>query len=536
MNDRKLYRSLILVLLLGAVSTLVRAQFSQVYTFNSSVDGAYPYFGDLMTQGTDGYVYGTLPAGARFNDGSWFQDVPGYFPNFIAMAGNGTTLPDTGVYDPAAGFLLGMDGNYYSASVHGGLPNGNGSTYGMLFKMSGGVVTPVYRFTGGTGGSYPYAPPVRATDGNLYGVTCGYGNSGYVYQVLTSTTPASLGWIRPLPSCSRSPLFLASDGTLYGTYAYGSFTTSSGNTIPTGGGFGGVFGITYTGAITWYYNMNPFSTNNGGKGDGNTPWGGVIQASDGNLYGTNMGGGAYGSQSGVIFCIATNGTGYTVIHNFQSSDGIAPGAGLVQGSDGYLYGLTSSGGVLNPLYVNAGFSPAGTMFKVSLTGANFTMLYTFSRYYSTGQGSGSYPYSTPLLHTSGDFYGLTYDGGYSTNGAIYSWQSGYYNDAGELFKYHTGMPPFINTVTRRYGRPGNYVGIIGQGFLKATSITFGGTPVTWGTKASILVWTDTYMVVAIPSFAHSGPITVTETGANGVQTTMSTTYNFRICALFTPCP
>ena len=138
---------------------------------------------------------------------------PGSFPTFLAMAGNGTTIPDTGVHNPSAGFILGIDGNYYSAAVHGGLPTGNGSTYGLIFEMSGGVVTPIYNFTGGTGGSYPYAPPVQGTDGNLYGVTCDPGSTGHVYQILTSTTPATLGWIRPLPSCSRAPSSWPTMGT-----------------------------------------------------------------------------------------------------------------------------------------------------------------------------------------------------------------------------------------------------------------------------------------------------------------------------------
>ena len=248
--SRTLYRSLILVLLLGVICTLAQAQFSQIYTFNGNVDGETPYYADLMAQGTDGNVYGTLPAGARYNDGSWFQDVPGSFPTFLAMAGNGTNLPDTGMYNPYAGFILGMDGNYYSAAVHGGLPTGSGSTYGAIFKMSGGVVAPVYKFTGGTGGSYPYAPPVQGTDGNLYGVTCDPGATGHVYQIVTSTTPAALGWVRPLPSCSRAPLFLGSDGNLYGTYPNGSFITKPPYTLASSGGYGGVFGITYGGATS----------------------------------------------------------------------------------------------------------------------------------------------------------------------------------------------------------------------------------------------------------------------------------------------
>ena len=170
--------------------------------------------------------------------------------------------------------------------------------------------------------------------------------------------------------------------------------------------------------------MNPFSSNNSGYGDGSNPWGGVIQASDGNLYGTNSEGGAYGTPTGVIYEIGLNGTGYTVIHNFQNSDGTGPNGGLVQGSDGYLYGLAAYNGVLSSQMVQAGFSPAGTIFRVSLSGANYSRLYTLSRYYATGQGSGSYPYATPLLHTSGDFYGLTYNGGFSTNGATSGSQSG----------------------------------------------------------------------------------------------------------------
>jgi hypothetical protein len=160
---------------------------------------------------------------------------------------------------------------------------------------------------------------------------------------------------------------------------------------------------------------------------------------------------------------------------------------------------------------------------------------TFSRNTTTGQGTGSYPSATPLLHTTGDLYGLTYDGGSSTNGAN-GGQSGGYDDGGELFKYHTTMAPFINTVTRRYGHVGTQVNLIGQGFLKATGATFGGTPVPWGQKFAVIIWSDTYMTLTVPNFAHTGPIVVTETSSSGLQTTISTTYNFRVCSPLTYCP
>ncbi|MGH9365817.1 MAG: choice-of-anchor tandem repeat GloVer-containing protein, partial [Thermoanaerobaculia bacterium] len=105
--------------------------------------------------------------------------------------------------------------------------------------------------------------------------------------------------------------------------------------------------------------------------DGSTPYGGLLQASDGNLYGTTVYGGASGNCAygcGTIFKIDTNGT-FTTLYSFTGgSDGANPYAGLIQATDGNLYGTTTFGGASND----------GTIFKIDTSGSTFTTLHSFA--------------------------------------------------------------------------------------------------------------------------------------------------------------
>ena len=76
--------------------------------------------------------------------------------------------------------------------------------------------------------------------------------------------------------------------------------------------------------------------------DGSQPYGGLIQGSDGNFYGTTYSGG--GSGLGTVFSITGAGILSNVYNFGGSSDGEKPEAGLIQGSDGFLYGTTYRGG------------------------------------------------------------------------------------------------------------------------------------------------------------------------------------------------
>lgn len=511
MIDRKMYRPLMLALVLSACAALAEAQYSSIYTFNSSYDGCCAYYADLMAQGPDGNLYGTMPTGqgSQYQNGSWFEYSIGGGVTTKGL-GKGGIVPA----QPNTGFTLGIDGNLYGGVVFGGL---NGGNNGMLVKWSSSGLTPVYPFPGGAGGTAPLAPPVQGPDGNLYGVTYDGVYTGYVYQVLTAT--GTIGWVHPLPSGSRAPLILASDGNFYGTYPYGGMTING--VAPSNNNGGGVFRVTTAGVISGVWNLYPGSSNNNGMGDGEQPWGPVMQASDGNLYGTASGAGAYGG--GVVYKVALNGTGFSVIHNFQYADGTAPEGGLVQGSDGFLYGLASKDGAIKQVYLPGGgplFTVWGTLFKLDTTGANFVRLFTFDKSVLNGQGPGTQPFATPTLHTNGLFYGLTYAGG---TGVVSPSGPGTFNDGGELFSYNLGLAPFISVVGQRAARGGDRISIIGQGFYNATGVTFGGVPGTWG-KFTVSIYSDNFMTVTVPQGAKTGPVIVQELGGKD----LSTLYNFTI--------
>jgi len=534
MNCRKPYRSLIPVLLLSLLPSLARAQYTGIYTFNCNVEGCAANQPNMLAQGTDGNLYGTQPSGGTYGYGSWFEYNRNPLSPFVTLTNFGdytsAQVADS-LSDSNSGFTLGIDGNLYA-----GVSHVNGMDLGAIIKLTPsapglsptGPPSVVFKFTGGSNGTFPVAPPIQGTDLNLYGVTSDYGYSGYVYQVLlsTSTGQGTLGWIHQLPSKSTGPLLLGSDGNFYGTYVYGSFSTnSSGTVVPSANGYGGIFQITPAGVIGWYYNLNPFSTtSNNGNGDGSNPQGGLMQAADGYLYATASGGDTNATAGGVVFKIATNGTGYSVVHNFQSAEGTAPHGGLVQGSDGYLYGLTTNNGPPTTINGAPPLTMWGTLFKVSTTGTNYTVIIPFFGIRQWSYiGPGTDPESTPTLHTSGVLYGLTHTGGLN-NAALSG--PGAYDDAGEFFSYNAGLSPFVSIVGRRSAHVGDRVGIIGQGFSNpvgaATGVTFGGVAVPW-TKANVTIWSDHYMTVTVPFGAKSGVVTVQETTGN-----LSTLYNFTI--------
>jgi uncharacterized repeat protein (TIGR03803 family) len=147
----------------------------------------------------------------------------------------------------------------------------------------------------------------------------------------------------------------ASDGNFYGT------TTAGGS-----GNNGTVFRMTSSGNVT---TMHTFPSD-GSEGRGSFCR--LVQGADGSLYGTTSGGSF--PNSGIIFKMTLGGT-FTTLHSFTGTtvpspgnDGATPLAGLVQATDGNFYGTTSRGG--------AGAGAAGTVFKIT-SGGNVTILYSF---------------------------------------------------------------------------------------------------------------------------------------------------------------
>ena len=234
---------------------------------------------------------------------------------------------------------------------------------------------------------------------------------------------------------------------------------------------GVVFEITPGGRFTL---LHSFGVPGDGADDGGTPYGALIQATDGNLYGTTAGGGAFGF--GTVFKITTGGT-LTTLFSFEAytSSGVDPFAGLIQATDGNLYGTATGGGL----------GGGGTVFKIT-TGGTFTSLHTFDA--SNGVFAyGDAPYGGLVQATNGELYGTTLNGGA-------------YND-GTIFRMDLCLPRFVETLPTS-GAVGAAVTILGNDLTGATSVSFHGTTATFHVVSS------TEIKATVPGLATTGKIEV----------------------------
>src|SRR5208282_489012 len=273
-----------------------------LYNFCSQsncTDGSLPAFNRLV-QGANGDFYGTTQNGGANNNGACIyggSGIQGCGTVFsITPSGTLTTLYNfcsqsnctDGNY-PQAGLVLGTDGNFYGTTLEGGVsyycggqPESTGC--GTVFRITpSGTLTTLHSFDG-TDGRQPGAL-VQGTDGNLYGTTINGGANG------------------------------PNTGT--------------------------VFRITPGGTLTTLYNFCSQS----GCADGSNPdWGAaLVQGTDGNFYGTTEDrGGQQTYENGTIFKITPSGT-LTTLYTFAEGQG-SPQSSLIQATDGNLYGTVVVGG------------------------------------------------------------------------------------------------------------------------------------------------------------------------------------------------
>ena len=305
--------------------------------------------GGPLTQGRNGDLYGYSYLGGANNTGSiWKTTTSGKVSvvlSFAAGTGN----------DCQNGMTLGTDGNLYGTA----LTNCAGAGY--VFKLTpGGTLTVLHTFTGTPDG---YGPGLltQYTDGNFYGVTGkgGANNYGTVFKI----TPAgTLTILYSFPQTNPFPTYgltVGNDGKFYGT------TGSPGSE---GGYVGSVFNVTPAGVLTV---LHTFASDP----DGASPESGVILGKDGNFYGTTEFGGIFDGYSGygTIFKITPSGK-ETILYSFSSTDYAAhPTTPLIQATDGNFYGTISGcaefgcGGV-NDLFK---IKPSGTLTVLEkFTGSN----------------------------------------------------------------------------------------------------------------------------------------------------------------------
>jgi uncharacterized repeat protein (TIGR03803 family) len=469
-------------LVLTATSATAQS-YTPLYTYPETISNTTGVAAPaLFSQGPDGELYSTIQSNGTYKSGSVYKmtTVGGYSLVYSFCAEGGHCLV-TGT-DPWGGVTLGIDGNLYGTTITGGAEGA-----GTVFKITpAGALTKLWDFTAGTTSQHlndqgkPYYAPFQATDGNFYGVDEGVysGTYGVFYKITTTGKLTAYpfnytnGWAPNLPT-------QGTDGNFYGTAQAGGGAPCECGTVykATAGGK-----ITKLHTFTGYVSSTVF--------DGYEPIGALVQANDGDFWGTTYLGGAY--NEGTIFKTSASGT-YTLVYSFQYASpellGAKPVAGLTLGSDGNLYGVTEVGG-------HNGY---GTIFQVT-TGGTVTFLHSFCSV--TGCPDGILPQTPLVQHTSGKFYGTA---------------SGNSLCCGVFYSFDMGLPPFTRLPATQ-GKVGTTVQFLGQGFTGATSVSFNGTPAT-----SFKIVSDTFLTAKVPVGALTGVVSIlTSTG------TLLSSHNFKV--------
>ncbi len=316
-----------------------------------------PYPSGLV-QGSDGNFYGTTEFGGTNFGGTVFQITP---------SGSYTNLYTFGSYpfgsypngpNPGGGLVQGNDGNFYGTTAKAA-----GRTVAIAARCFGSVPAAATRVFTRSPATPPMGPihmpgwcraATAISTGRRYRV--GRHGCGTVFQISPSGNYTNLYSFGSSPTDGVNPnagLAQGSDGNFYGTTEYGPNDD------------GTVFRISPSGTNTILYSFI------GPPTDGERPVGRLAQGGDGNFYGTTEYGGTNGCQCGTVFRISPSGI-CTTLHWFAGypSDGANPNAGLVQGSDGNFYGTAIGGGQ------SIG---GGTVFRISPNGS-YTNLYLFGAY------------------------------------------------------------------------------------------------------------------------------------------------------------
>ncbi len=309
---------------------------------------------------------------------------------------------------------------------------------GTVTKMdlAGATITPVFEFDtvfpGATtlNGAQPRGLLVAATNGKFYGTTVGGGlnDAGVIYSIDPVNNSfqklfdfdITNGW---LPVAG---LMQASNGKLYG------MTFTGGDN---GGAYPHVGGVLFSfdPANNAFAKLFEWEFTNSTNTEGYSPMGTLIQAANGKLYGTTEYGGVFpgtiDNGGGVLFSFDPVTNSYSKIFDFGGVNGEGPWGDLLEASDGKLYGTTTEGG--SETINNIG---AGALYSLDPSTNTYTKLYDFKR-----DGSGYFPTSNLIEAPDGKLYGTTFftttNGG--GNGNIFSFDRST-NTYTNLFNFNSG--------------------------------------------------------------------------------------------------
>jgi uncharacterized repeat protein (TIGR03803 family) len=447
--------------------------YSMLYSFDNTI-GVNPYSG--LTLASDGSLLGsTYNNGANFA-GTFFQYVPGGTP---ATVHNFSSTEGSNPYAPA---IQASDGNYYGVTSTGALG------FGAVYKVTpGGGFTVLYPFDV-THGSTPIAPLIQGTDGNLYGTTKVGGTFGFgtAFKITTGgTLTVMYNFDSTHGADIFSPLVQGTDGNFYGTARDGGNKNNGGV----------VFKLTPAKKLTVLYNFD----HTGGIPDGNQPYGGLVQASDGKFYGTTSAGGT--NSAGTLFQI-TSGGAYTKLYDFVAATGSLPTTTLRQHTNGKLYGLATTGGA-------AGH---GALFSYDLRLKPFVMVMPSAGVPTqTVDILGSGLSTTTAIKFNGEFasanlfsdtYITAFVPSQATTGFVTVITASGTLKSNQKFR----VIPVIGSFSPGSGSVGSSVVITGNSLTGATKVAFGVK------KAVFTVDSYTQITATVPVGAKTGKINVTTPG------------------------
>jgi uncharacterized repeat protein (TIGR03803 family) len=548
-----------------AISVIAAYPFS--FTFSAAVTAGSTYNVTVLTQPSNPAQKCTVFNGSGTANANVTSVQVGCASPFTLFSFDKT---DGG--NPATALVQGTDGNLYGTTLYGGTNTGCG--YGLVygcgtfFRIStSGELTTLYNFCSQancTDGWAPSGPLVLGIDGNFYGITefGGTGsagcpspaNCGTVFKLTPDGTLTTIyNWCSQ-PNCADGnyefetepgTFVQASDGNFYGVNESGGAA-----------GKGTAFKLTPSGALTTIHTW--CSQPNCADG-----WyaGGLVQATDGNFYGTTYGGGT--NNVGTFFKMTSSGT-VTTLYNFCSlggwpvcTDGAWPFGPLTQAGNGNFYGTTSFGGA-NETSAGCmaqgniggigGIFACGTVFEITASGT-LTTVYNFCSQPTCTDGAS--PGFQLVQASDGNLYGVTLAGGdpscptanvplgpgcgtifkLTESGALTTLQvldseyqnpealfqatlgtfygetaqgggyGGCFGTCGTVFSVAAGLPPFVETVPTT-GQVGAAVSILGTNLTGATSVTFNGT------AAVFTIESDTYINATVPTGATTGTVSV----------------------------
>jgi uncharacterized repeat protein (TIGR03803 family) len=345
-----------------------------------------------------------------------------------------------------------------------------------------GTVSTLYNFGIGLDGVNPLGELIQGSDGGLYGVTFHGGNhdGGTVFKITLDGVFSSLySFCSQSPNCAdgtnpTAGLVRANNGLFYGTTSRGG----TGAACQFYAGCGTLFRISSAGKLQTLHDF----CGQPNCADGMFPEADLIQATDGQIYGTTDAGGLVAGTCsmgcGIAFKISPPiGGAFTPLHAFTPSEG-TQFQKLIQATDGNFYGTAQTGGASN----------LGTLFKMDSAGS-VTVLFNFCNAASCRSSTNP---AALMQATNGLLYGTTLGPG---NGTVFTF----------------GFPPFIK-MSPDSGPVGTMVRIYGTDLTGATSVTFNG-----GIPATFTIVAPGEIATSVPIGALYGRVTVTTPAATLVS-------------------